>query len=63
MRASMGAVKDHKENTSLKELNLNGNNVGDAGAAALAKSLQATVLTCKKCVFQGMCFLRVTQWC
>ena len=52
MRASMGAVKDHKANTSLTFLGLWNNNVGDAGAAALAESLQATVLTCKKCVFR-----------
>ena len=49
----MGAVKDHKANTSLTELTLGGNGVGDAGAAALAGALQATVLTCKKCVFRA----------
>ena len=27
--------------------------MGDAGAAALADALQATVLTCKKCVFRA----------
>ena len=53
----MGAVKDHKGNTSLIELNLDGNYVGDAGAAALAKALQATVLTCELYLFQGTCFL------
>ena len=53
----MGAVTDHKGNTSLTKLDLWNNKVGDAGATALAKSLEATVLTCKKCVFQGMCFL------
>ena len=53
----MGAVTDHKGNTSLTKLYLETNNVGDAGATALAKSLEAIVLTCKKCVFQGMCFL------
>ena len=42
----MGAVKDHQANTSLIKLWLDGNNVGDVGAAALADALQATVLTC-----------------
>ena len=51
--ASMGAVKDHKGNTSLTVLWLERNKVGGAGAAALAKALQATVLTCKKCVFRA----------
>ena len=55
--ASMGAVKDHKGNTSLTELTLCGNSVGDAGAAALAKALQAMVLTCELYLFQGTCFL------
>ena len=49
----MGAVKDHKGNTSLTELNLDGNEVGNAGAAALADALQAMVLTCRKCVFRA----------
>ena len=53
----MGAVKDHKGNTSLTELNLRGNNVGDAGAAALAQAVKATVLTCELYLFQGTCFL------
>ena len=47
------AVKDHQANTSLIELNLDNNKVGDAGATALADALQATVLTCKKCVFRA----------
>ena len=49
----MSAVTDHKVNTSLTALILEKNNVGDAGAAALADALQATVLTCKKCVFRA----------
>ena len=49
----MSAVKDHKANTSLTVLSLEKNNVEDAGAAALADGLQATVLTCKKCVFRA----------
>ena len=53
MRASMGVVTDQKANTSLTALNLRDNNVGDAGAAALADALQARVLTCKKCVFRA----------
>ena len=50
----MGAVKDQKANTTLTKLFLNGNRVGDAGAAALADALKATVLTYMKCVF-GAC--------
>ena len=53
----MGAVKDHEANATLTELNLYNNRVGDAGATALADALQATVLTCKKCVF------RAGVWC
>ena len=49
----MGAVKDHQANTSLTTLTLEGNNVGDAGAAALADALQATVLTCGQELFQS----------
>ena len=49
----MGAVKDHKGNTSLIDLNLCDNKVGDAGAAALADALQAMVLTCRMCVFRA----------
>ena len=45
MRAGMGAVKDHKANSSLTALNLDGNSVGDAGATALAVALQVTVFT------------------
>ena len=53
----MGVVTDQKANTSLTKLDLESNNVGDAGAAALADALQARVLTCKKCVFRGVCSL------
>ena len=49
----MGAVKDHQANTSLTKLFLDGNKVGDAGAAALADALQATVLTCGQELFQS----------
>ena len=48
----MGAVTDHKANTSLTALFMNDNRVGDAGASALADALKATVLMCKKCVFR-----------
>ena len=44
----MGAVKDQKANTTLTKLNLFKNRVGDAGAAALAEALKATVLTCSQ---------------
>ena len=49
----MGAAKDRKANTSLTKLNLKSNNVGDAGASALADALQAKILMCKKCVFRA----------
>ena len=45
-----GCCKNHKGNTTLTVLSLEGNSVGVAGAAALADALQATVLTCRKCV-------------
>ena len=51
--ASMGSVKDHKANATLTKLTLENNQVGDAGAAAFADVLQATVFTCKKCVFRA----------
>ena len=35
--------------------------MGDAGAAALAKALQATVLTCKQCVCSGRAFAVTTN--
>ena len=56
----MDAVKDHKANTSLTEVYLRDNNVGDAGAAALADALQATVLECGSMSFQACasCFRR-----
>ena len=52
----MGAVKDHKANTSLTTLWL-GNKVGDAGATAQAQAVKATALTCELDLFQGMCWL------
>ena len=63
----MGAVKDHQANTSLIELTLNGNNVGDAGAAAFGDALQATVVTCGQELFQSCvsCYHRCcfAKWC
>ena len=56
LRDGTGAEKDHKGNTSLTELWLDGNKVGGAGAAALAKALQAMVMTCRKCVCSGRVF-------
>ena len=41
----MGAVKVQKKNTTLTELNLAGNRVGDAGATALAEALKPTFLS------------------
>ena len=49
----MGSVNDHKANTSLTALWLDSNEVGDAGAAALADALRATILTYMKCVFRA----------
>ena len=40
-------MNDHKANTTLTYLYLKDNNVGNAGATALADALQATVLTCE----------------
>ena len=57
LRAGMSAVEDHKANTSLTELAFGDNNVGDAGAAALAQAVRAMVLTCELYLFQGTCFL------
>ena len=53
-------VQDHKANTSLTELNLWSNEVGDVGATALAETLKATVLTCTQCAFRtcACCYLR-----
>ena len=65
LSAGMDAVKDHKANTSLIELTLSYNNVGDAGAAALADALQATVLECGSKSFQACasCFRsRFVKW-
>ena len=58
----MGAVTDHKGNTSLTKLDLMNNKVGDAGATALAQAVKATVLTCELYLFQGMCFLLPQMW-
>ena len=46
-------VQDHKANTSLTELNLCSNEVGDVGATALSETLKATVLRCTQCVFRA----------
>ena len=42
----VAAVKHCKANTTLKILFLRNNEEGNEGAAALAKALKATVLTC-----------------
>ena len=49
----VGAVQDQKANATLTKFDLDYNNVGDAGATALAEAVRATVLTCKKCVFRA----------
>ena len=51
--ACTGAVIDQKANTTLTVLRLFSNKVGAVASAALANALQATVLTCKKCVFRA----------
>ena len=48
----VAGVQDHKANTSLTLLSLGYDEVGDAGATALAEAVKVTVLTCKKCVFR-----------
>ena len=42
----VAAVEHCKANTSLTDLNLRDNEVGDAGATALAEAVKATVLMC-----------------
>ena len=42
------AVQYQEANRALDTLYLTHNNVGDAGAAALAEALKATVLTCSQ---------------
>ena len=49
----VAGVQDHKANTSLTELILRNNKVGDAGATALAEPVKGTVLTCTQCVFRA----------
>ena len=49
----VAVVQDQKANRALATLYLHNNDVGDAGAAALAEALKATVLTCEKCVFRA----------
>ena len=43
MTSLVAAVQDQKVNRALTTLFLNNNDVGDAGAAALAEALKATV--------------------
>ena len=53
----VAAVNDHKANTTLTKLSLRSNEVGNAGATALAAALEATVLTCESVVVECMCLL------
>ena len=55
--------KNYKVNSSLTELNLRHNKVGDAGAVALAEALKATVVTCGHELREDacVCFLRWKQ--
>ena len=46
MLCAVAAAKHYKANTTLAYLNLNDNNVGNEGAAALAEAVKATVLLC-----------------
>ena len=63
LRCAVAGVKQCKANTTLKLLDLGDNKVGNEGAAALAKAVEATVLTCglklhvlgfEKCCFAAM---------
>ena len=63
-RAGTGASiysKNSKANSSLTELNLWNNGVGDAGAVALAEALKATVVTCSHELREDacVCFLKM----
>ena len=51
----VAAVQDQKANRALATLDLRYNDVGDAGAAALAKALKATVFDVFTLNVQGMC--------
>ena len=64
LRCVVAAVKHYKANTTLKKLYLENNKVENEGAAALAKAVKATVLTCgselcvpgsHKCCFVVQC--------
>ena len=46
LRCVVAAVKHCKANTTLEFLRLGSNEVENEGAAALAKAVKATVLTC-----------------
>ena len=63
----VAAVNDHQANTTLTELYLRSNGVGNAGATALADALQATVLTCEQSLSSACacCCHRCpfTKWC
>ena len=61
----MGAVKDQQANATLTVLNLGGNNVGDAGAAALAESLKAMACACcyQMCHFTLRCEQMTSSGC
>ena len=61
----VASVKRCKANQALTTLDLEGNNVGDAGATALADALQATVLACGQQLFRawftGCCRCRLPK--
>ena len=52
--------KIHEANTSLEELNLGENEVGDAGALALAEALKATHVLCASCFVWPLTLVRDT---
>ena len=53
----VAAVQDQKANRALTTLDLAYNDCGDAGAAALAKALKATVFDVFIVSVQGVCLL------
>ena len=53
----VAAVWHCKANVTLTSLQIGWNNVGDAGAVALADAVKVTVLSCEECV------VRACAWC
>ena len=57
LSAGMDAVKDHKANTSLTEVELGGNNVGGCWRRCTGRRLAGNGFSLWEQVFPGVCFL------